>query len=326
MTYDSQLKVAVEAVKKAAQLSQAVRRNLVESDTVRKGDRSPVTVADLGCQAVISLSLLKEFPGYTIIGEEGTEQMRASTELREKVVKHVRYHFADVSEGDILQALDYGAWNGGCAERFWTLDPIDGTKGFLRGDQYAIALALVENGEVVLGILGCPNLPVSAARPDLGRGCLLHAAKGEGSYQQSLITGEEHQIAVDGVEDCADARFCESVEPGHAAHDVHATISRALGLTKEPFRIDSQAKYAAVARGDASIYLRLSRSEDYREKIWDHAAGTIVVEEAGGTVSDFSGDRLDFSCGTLLERNIGIVGTNGRLHSRVLEAIQEVVR
>ena len=75
MNPSRELGVAVEAVVKAAKLSQSVSKNLVGSDTVSKDDRSPVTVADLGAQAVISLTLLKDFPEYTIIGEEGTEQL-----------------------------------------------------------------------------------------------------------------------------------------------------------------------------------------------------------------------------------------------------------
>ena len=58
---------------------------------------------------------------------------------------------------------------------------------------------------------------------------------------------------------------------------------RALGITAEPLRLDSQAKYAVVARGDASIYLRLPHG-GYRENVWDHAAGWLIVSEAGGRV------------------------------------------
>ena len=92
-------------------------------------------------------------------------------------------------------------------------------------------------------------------------------------------------------------------------------------ITAPPFRIDNQAKYTAVARGDASIYLRLPRSNSYREKIWDHAAGAIIVEQAGGRVSDFNGQPLDFTCGELLEKNMGVVATNSIIHDRVLAAI-----
>ena len=79
-------------------------------------------------------------------------------------------------------------------------------------------------------------------------------------------------------------------------------------------RIDSQCKYGAVARGEASIYLRLPTSESYREKIWDHAAGWMVVNAAGGRVTDARGQNLDFSLGRTLDQNRGIIATNGHLH------------
>jgi 3'(2'), 5'-bisphosphate nucleotidase len=85
--------------------------------------------------------------------------------------------------------------------------------------------------------------------------------------------------------------------------------------------MDSQAKYAALARGDAEIYLRLPTRPGYVEKIWDHAAGFLVIEEAGGRVTDIEGKRLDFTCGSRLERNRGVIATNGLLHQRVLEAV-----
>ena len=103
-----------------------------------------------------------------------------------------------------------------------------------------------------------------------------------------------------------------------------AAIARRLGIEREPFRIDSQCKYAAVARGDASIYLRMPTRKDYREKIWDHAAGKIVVEAAGGTVTDVNGRTLDFRHGRTLEENRGIVATAGPIHDAVLEAVRQV--
>ena len=113
---------------------------------------------------------------------------------------------------------------------------------------------------------------------------------------------------------------CESVVAAHAAHSVQAGIARRLGITAPPYRIDSQCKYAVVARGEASIYLRLPRDTSYREKVWDHAAGAVVVTEAGGRVTDLDGNPLDFSQGRLLANGRGIVCTNGAIHDRVLEA------
>ena len=123
----------------------------------------------------------------------------------------------------------------------------------------------------------------------------------------------------------AHARFCESVESAHSSHDDAAQIAERLGITAEPYRIDSQCKYAAVARGDASIYLRLPTRADYREKIWDHAAGKFVVERAGGVVTDVTGSSLDFGHGRRLEHNRGIVATDGRFHADVVAAVTSVI-
>ena len=83
--------------------------------------------------------------------------------------------------------------------------------------------------------------------------------------------------------------------------------------------------HGAVARGDASVYLRLPTRADYVEKIWDHAAGSIVVREAGGQVTDVYGNELDFSLGRTLENNKGVIVSNGRLHDRVIGAVKEVL-
>ncbi|MDX1429115.1 MAG: inositol monophosphatase family protein, partial [Rhodothermales bacterium] len=77
-------------------------------------------------------------------------------------------------------------------------------------------------------------------------------------------------------------------------------------------------------RGDAEIYMRLPTRADYVEKIWDHAAGMLVVEEAGGQVTDIDGKRLDFSHGDGLAENSGVIATNGKLHDAVIEALREV--
>ena len=89
--------------------------------------------------------------------------------------------------------------------------------------------------------------------------------------------------------------------------------------------MDSQCKYGAVARGDASIYLRLPTRADYEEKIWDHAAGWMVVTEAGGRVTDVRGEPLDFSIGRTLRNNKGVVATNGRIHDSVISAVRAVL-
>ena len=131
------------------------------------------------------------------------------------------------------------------------------------------------------------------------------------------------RINVNRLTDLSKARFVESVESKHSAHSVHTEISQKLGITAEPLRIDSQCKYATVARGDVSIYLRYPKDNLYREKIWDHAAGAIIVQEAGGMVTDIYGNPLNFSLGRKLNENRGVVVTNGDVHEKVVSVIRQ---
>jgi len=322
MSYKLELDIAVRAVARACGLCVSVQRTLVSAETVAKKDRSPVTVADFGVQALVAADLAGAFGDIPVVGEEDAGQLRAAEgrELCARVCSAVRAVDPGLDESQVLAAIDRGMYAGGPTGRHWALDPIDGTKGFLRGDQYAIALALIEEGEVVLGVLGCPNLPVRGAG-DGPRGCLFFAQRGGGAHQARVDGSGAVRIHVTEIDDPARASFCESVESAHTAQDESARVAERLGVSVPPFRIDSQCKYAAIARGDSSIYLRLPTRADYEEKIWDHAAGAIIVAEAGGRVSDIAGKPLDFSKGRSLRANKGVVATNGRLHERVIGAI-----
>ena len=327
MHYESERFVAVQAVLKACLLCRAVQASLVSEETMSKKDNSPVTVADFGAQAVINLELMRAFPKDPITAEEdaGDLSILENAKVKGKVLHHVKAVLPGFTEEQIISAIDYGSHDGGASGRFWTLDPIDGTKGFLRREQYAIALALIENGEVVLGVLGCPDLPVRANHLDEDKGCLFIAVKGQGARVRSFNDPTETQITVTNIVDPSMASFCESVESAHSSHSDAALITEILGVVAPPVRIDSQCKYAVIARGDASVYLRLPTRADYVEKIWDHAAGWIIVKEAGGEVTDISGRPLDFSLGRGLDRNKGVVATNGKLHSRVIGAVRQVL-
>jgi len=327
MAYERERATAIQAVLRACRLCRTVADALVSEETLAKKDKSPVTVADFGSQAVIIHDLLAAFPSDPIVGEEdaGDLRMPEGDAIKNKVVEQVAAIVPGLNENSVLEAIDQGTYTGGAAGRFWTLDPIDGTKGFLRGDQYAVALALIEDGVPVLGVLGCPNLPVDPSYPQGGLGCLFIAVKDQGAVMQPIEHETEKPIAVTDVADPAQAAFCESVESGHSSHNHSAQVAERLGVKVAPYRIDSQAKYAAVSRGNASVYLRLPTRADYQEKIWDHAAGWRVVQEAGGLVTDVTGKPLDFSLGRTLKNNKGVVATNGKLHDQVISAVRAVL-
>jgi 3'(2'), 5'-bisphosphate nucleotidase len=320
MHYTEERKTAVEAVLKACRVCQEVKRGYVASETLEKKDKSPVTIADFSSQAVVSLALLESDPDVPVAAEEGLTDTPES--IREKITAQVKALFPEHTDRQILSAIDRCAYGGGPKGRFWTLDPVDGTKGFIRGEQYAIALALIEAGEVVLGVLGCPNLPLGLDRPYGPKGCVFIAVKDQGTWMRLIDDEDEKKVQVRPLAEPAYAAFCESMESDHTSHDESARIAELLGVSAPVLRVDSQCKYGIVARGDACIYLRLPTRPGYEERIWDHAAGSLVVKEAGGEVTDILGKPLDFSAGITLARNLGVVATNGALQGPVLAAIQ----
>ncbi len=133
------------------------------------------------------------------------------------------------------------------------------------------------------------------------------------------------QLHVSSIADPAKARVLRSYEKAHTDADSIDELASTLGITAPTVAMDSQAKYSVLAAGAAEILLRLMSPNhpDYREKIWDQAAGSIVVEEAGGRVTDLDGKPLDFSKGRTLAENRGVVATNGRLHDAVLEGLRD---
>jgi len=308
-------------------LCRQVQKEMLRPAALEKPDRSPVTVADYASQAIICKELADGFPGDPVVAEETSEGLRTPEQARmlDQVVYFARATLPAATPDAVCNWIDHGGAEPG--SRFWTLDPIDGTKGFLRGEQYAVALALIVDDYVQVGALACPNLPLDLSLPDGPRGVVFLAVRSQGAEMLLLDDAwSARPIGVASVGDPSAARFVESFESGHTDHAAHQALARTLGITQSSVRFDSQAKYGAVARGDAAIYLRLPspRSPDYRERIWDHAAGALIVEEAGGRVTDALGAELDFSQGRRLEKNRGIVATNAHLHPAVMEAIGQL--
>ena len=350
MAYEKELQVAQLAVARASILTKAVFAEKAKG-TISKEDKSPVTIGDYGAQALIIAAIKHNFPQDEVVGEEEASTLREQKDLSSKIwdlVKDTKLS-DDASdailggpiktEDDMLQAIDAGNSAGGAKGRIWALDPIDGTKGFLRGGQYAVCLALMVDGDVKVGVLGCPNLPVDDSAPlteDIGAassdqegfGVLFSAVQGEGAQSQPLAKGalsKSHTISVKKIDDVSQAVMCESVEAGHSSKGDNAEIAQKLGVTGKPVQMDSQAKYGSVARGAGDIYLRLPVRKDYQEKIWDHAAGDLIVREAGGQVTDIHGNRLNFSIGRTLRDNKGVVATPANIHAQVLKAVGEVL-
>jgi len=369
--YEADLMVACEAVRLASKLCRTSQLQLRDNEGTNqtKDDKlsSPVTVADLGAQAIVSWALQnlpsddgepRPSQSFSLVAEEDSDFLRSAEggELRRKVVALVNSTLESsvlprLTEQEVLKAIDEGRSEGGSDRRHWVLDPIDGTRGFVGNRQYAIALALLDEGEPVLGVLGCPNLSLAAADLDArthasatatsssssssesdfeedASGYLFLAEKQCGAFAVTIAspgdaaTSAPVRITVDEVA-AEEAVYMESVESKHSDHDFARKVAENSGIVQKSLKLDSQVKYGVIASGKAHAFMRFP-DLDYKELIWDHAAGAIIMSEAGGVVTDASGNKLDFSKGRILNNDNGIVAAPPKLHKRLIQAIKEL--
>lgn len=321
-----ELQLALDLTREAALLAARVQAEMVTpADT--KPDRSPVTIGDYAAQALVAARLQAADPQAVLVAEEdaGTLRHPGSSEMLARVAHFVKTVIPAADAALVCDWIDRGSAQPG--KRYWTLDPIDGTKGFLRKEQYATALALIEAGQVQIAALGCPNLSDAHKVDPGGPGSLAVAVRGQGAWTRPLnAEGEFLRLQVSAQSEPGRARLLRSAEAAHTDLDKLDEIVTRLGVSAEPVRMDSQAKYAVLAAGHGELLFRLlsPKMPDYREKLWDQAAGSLIVQEAGGMITDLDGNPLDFSAGRVLVNNRGVLASNGTLHEAALEAVKVV--
>ncbi|KAK3313224.1 hypothetical protein B0H66DRAFT_388486 [Apodospora peruviana] len=185
--------------------SQPSSRKLSNGE-ISKSDASPVTAADFAAQALLISAIHGAFPADSFIGEEDADSLRRDPLLAIQVFDFVQQYstvqlvsdddddddkdeplYTPTTIEEMFHIIDLGGrGTGGRTGRFWALDPIDGTATFVKGQQYAVSLALIEDGREVVGVLGCPNLKLpegggeieETSVDDEGVGLLLSAVRG----------------------------------------------------------------------------------------------------------------------------------------------------
>ncbi len=312
----AELKFAIDLMAGCAKITHNVQQEHIISQD--KADHSPVTIADYAVQAYVGQAIKKAYPYDAMVGEEASNLLQQDEKLLNEVTEQVKALLPESNPDLVSSWIDHG--KGQPVGRYWVLDPVDGTKGFLRRMQYATALALVEDGEVILGVLGCPNLTYAGQT-----GVMAYAYHGQGAWWQPYNQKTEAQpMRVSEIKNLSEFRILRSFEDSHTDTSRIDAFARQAGVIVEPVRMDSQAKYFLLAGGQAELSMRLLAPEraDYREFIWDQAPGYRVVLEAGGTITDTDGKSLDFSTGRRLTNNRGIFATNGWIHEEALKVLQ----
>ena len=366
MSFPPEMRTAVEAVQLASRLCMATQDILVRDDRAAKSDDSPVTVADFAAQALVSLWLERSHPDIQLVAEETADALRApegaslSRRVADLVNETLRAAIEDgfiepddasfgakgtsigqpLTESFVADAIDCGAGSPSGAGRFWILDPIDGTKGFIAGRQYAVALGLMVDGVVEGGVLGCPNMPADVVPEDAtcipperpgvifaaraGAGCVAFPADARAPLAEGSAADPPRakSCLADAGATPGSSRYMESWGDSIVANGGKTkALAAELGIVRTAVRVDSMAKYGALSRGDADLYLRFP-PKSYREKVWDHAAGVAIVQAAGGVITDGDGHALDFTKGRFLEQRGGIIASaNPSLHAAVLNAL-----
>ena len=324
MAFEINQKEIIHFFKDLAYLSREIQLNELQARHL-KSDRSPVTVADYAVQVLVTRFLNERNPGVPIVAEESAQELLRGE--GRKILERVTFWARELSPGittdEVIHSLKKGA--GKVSDRYWVLDPIDGTRGFLRGDQYAIALAYIEHGRIIFAMMACPNLRVGS----LGPGVIAWGEDGKDARVMALNDTEvtAKALSVSTQTDITRARLLISFESAHMNGPAIRHFIETLGIVIEPVRMDSQAKYLLLAAGEGEIYLRIPPGDGSYpvENVWDHAAGELLVTLAGGRVSDLKGRALDYTIPPKFQRNFGVLGTNGQLHWICLQGLQRVL-
>jgi 3'(2'), 5'-bisphosphate nucleotidase len=323
------LRDALRAVAPSLAVVRALGATLDAVPPIEKKDGSPVTAADYAVQAVV-VAGLRAAAGdrrVPLLGEEsasGLASARRPDAVR-AVVDAVRAALGWMDEAEVLRLIDGDEPRSGAPH--WTIDPIDGTRGFVLGAQCSVCLARVEGRDVTLAVMGCPRMgPTGDVGVHAnGPGVLYGAVRGGGAFECDAAGQALRSMRVDpwrgpGI------RWARSLNrSGSLAVGRTEPLVRAIGPILET-RMDSQCKYALVARGDADLVVRTPRTAGAVEQVWDHASGALLAAEAGAEATDACGRPLDFGHGALLAANVGVLVAARGLHERAVQALAPALR
>ncbi|PMB68293.1 3'(2'),5'-bisphosphate nucleotidase [Beauveria bassiana] len=358
--FERERAVAEAAVLRAAILTKNVQSRV---SAVSKADATPVTVADFAAQALLISALHAAFPGDGFLGEEDSLALRNDAQLCDQVYDLVVSSAADAvasggggdgealaspsSVDEMLNLIDLGgAGQGGPTGRFWVMDPIDGTATFLKGQQYAVALALIENGREVVGVLACPSLKVAddgGIYDDVvdadGLGVLLAAVKGQGATIRrfpsaataSLLSSPATPLPPllpPAAENSLTSRlrFVDCQRSTSTNHGLPRRLASRLGARYPGLDVwASHVRYAALVLGAADAWVRLGARPEAVFYVWDNAGAQLLFTERGGRVTDFDGRAMEFGAGRDLRANRGMVAARADVHGVLLEMANEVL-
>ena len=189
--------------------------------------------------------------------------------------------------------------------RSWIIDPIDGTAGFIKKDgDFSVQIGLADGSEPVVGVVLMPFHNV-----------LYYASKGSGSF--AVQNGETAQLTVSTTTDFGEMIL--ALTKNHYS-DKMAAIIDAFGFASKVRRGSVGLKVGLIAERECDIYIHPSP----RTKLWDTCAPQIILEEAGGKLTDLFGTAMRYDIADVQNHN-GILATNGISHEAAVEHLKPVL-
>jgi len=250
MSYDAELKAATAAALAAGMVQVDKRQQALHVDT--KSDHSPVTEVDRMCEAIIRERLMKQFPRDGFLGEETGEEK-------------------------------------GSSGRTWIVDPLDGTRPYIRGlPTFSVLIALDDGGDLVVGCMHLPAMDETYV-----------AQTGKGAYCNNSLIRVSSAASFDRVTGSGFG-FVEKAEAQEGK-----TLLSLMRQWDYAYGFMDVFTYGCIAAGKLDLCINLL------DKPWDCAAAACIVSEAGGRYSDIRGNRSVY--------NGSIILSNGFIHDAVLE-------
>lgn len=281
-SYKKERAFALRVMRQAAALCTRAPR-----EAVLKRDATPVTVTDIAIQAIITKALGEEFPDDILVGEE------EATGHEDDSFWHSASEIAGLDTFQVMREANAtrSSHANNPLSRYWTLDPIDGTKGFVSGRSYAIGFALLDPRAMSLDT---PKSPLLGALALPTEGVVLLADVEGKCLEQHMLEAQEKEERLVGF------RRREKYDT-RSENKLDWTLSGIPDLRVQnwppwtPLCCGSLVKYAAVARGNAKVFVQVVHGKF--PAVWDHAAGVAAVLASGGAVSDERGRPVSLGAG-----------------------------
>jgi len=218
-----------------------------------------------------------------------------SNEVIKKILSQAEHDILSEEDKDDLARLSQ--------EMIWIIDPLDGTSDFIdKTGEFTVMIALIKNKKPILGVIGWPTEKT-----------LFVAQKGRGAFRFS--NDQWSKISVTKI---SDIPKCRTVGSRHHLSDKEKSFIEKLGI--EDFTsIGSSLKVGKISSGEAEAYITTTN----KMKEWDSAASYCIISEAGGKMTDMSGNDLTYNNEDVYHQN-GILVTNGLIHDKIVEEFKKL--